>query len=450
MDQNFLIYFGILLATIGAIVVTVALVRRFFNFFLYKKTKQLEDRAARLEKEKLSLEFSLKKTSRANEELMKMNEDYRKMFQRLSFDSTDNEELFGDLLGLALELVPEAQAGSVSLLSGKRWKYVAVNGVHDWEILKRLDLKSDWMIHTEQVEIIESIIEKNYRMPKEIFEKLSEATGATIYRSMFVPFRIDGHFAGNFCLDVLYDVKFSQNSLTLMESFGKIVSNFITLKNVESLETVNQNRLLRSIVNLHEMKNLYMRGHSERVSFLAAKIGENMKLSPMEVDTLYWAGIFHDIGKISVPDEIMRKPAKMTDEEFELMKTHPIASEKLLSGGKNMDAISSVVRHHHESFDGRGYPDGLKGKDIPLSARILAVADSFDAMMRPRPYGESLEPEEAVEKIGFLSGTKFDPEVVECSLEILKEYSKNMKARPTGNSSESYHKVLNSSMPNRL
>ncbi len=155
-------------------------------------------------------------------------------------------------------------------------------------------------------------------------------------------------------------------------------------------------------------------GHSERVARIAVRIGEEMGLARGEINDLYLAGLLHDVGKIGIRDEVLLKPGPLTPEEFAHVKEHPATGERIISNVTRLSYLRPAVRGHHERFDGQGYPDGLGGEAIPLAARILAVADSCDAMMSARRYRLAFTPAriEAIFQAG--SGTQWDPGIVKC------------------------------------
>jgi HD-GYP domain-containing protein (c-di-GMP phosphodiesterase class II) len=184
---------------------------------------------------------------------------------------------------------------------------------------------------------------------------------------------------------------------------------------------------VRSLVSSLDAKDPYTRGHSERVARIAQRLGARLGLPKDDLRDIYLAGLLHDIGKIGVDDQILRKPGQLTKEEFELVKKHPVIGYNILAGLDNLRNTLPGVRHHHEAYSGRGYPDGLAGNEIPFIARILAVADSFDAMLSDRPYrsGLKLEKLEAILREG--SGQQWDPIVVDAyfavSHDILQIYA---------------------------
>jgi len=148
---------------------------------------------------------------------------------------------------------------------------------------------------------------------------------------------------------------------------------------------------VKSMVSTLDAKDPYTRGHSQRVALIARRLGEELGLPPGDLDDVYLSGLLHDIGKVGVDDRILRKPDKLTDEEFDQVKKHPLIGYDILRGLTNLQRVLPGVRNHHEHYNGRGYPDALTGDQIPLMARIIAVADSYDAMSKDRPYRSGLK-----------------------------------------------------------
>jgi len=181
------------------------------------------------------------------------------------------------------------------------------------------------------------------------------------------------------------------------------------------------NSLIFSLVYAVEAKSPWTRGHSDRVRNYALAIANELKFKDQDIETLRTAAILHDIGKIGTYDVILNKPGKLTDEEFAIVKKHPVNGEEILRPVRQLGKILPIIRHHHERIDGKGYPDGLKGEEIPLCARILHVADSFDSMTADRPYRPAPGMEYAVSELKKYSGTQFDPKVVEAFLRVLEK-----------------------------
>ncbi len=191
--------------------------------------------------------------------------------------------------------------------------------------------------------------------------------------------------------------------------------------------------IIATLAKALEAKDAYTLGHTERVTDYAVKIAQYMGLSEEETETINKAALLHDIGKIGIKPEILDKKESLTPEERTIIKTHPVLGINILSPIKILGDILPIIRYHHERFDGTGYPEGLSTDEIPLGARILAVADSFDAMTSDRPYHLRLSLDDAIMELENNSGTQFDPDVVKALLVILKkEYQYQNPKRKEG------------------
>lgn len=219
--------------------------------------------------------------------------------------------------------------------------------------------------------------------------------------------------------------RFDQLEL-LVESCVKAIRQMRTIKEYQSelskayIQTIE---MLRTVV---ESRDSDTKGHSERVSDLAAAIAAHMGFDGKDLDRIRTAGLFHDVGKIGVPDSILLKNGPLTDEEFLSIKLHPSEGERILSAYSEFDDLIAMVRSHHERFDGRGYPDGKKGEEICIGARIMTVADSFDAMVSNRAYRKGLGFDVAVSELLRNSGSQFDPKVVDAFISLTEEMGKDV------------------------
>ncbi|MGD8394179.1 MAG: HD-GYP domain-containing protein, partial [Candidatus Eiseniibacteriota bacterium] len=169
---------------------------------------------------------------------------------------------------------------------------------------------------------------------------------------------------------------------------------------------------VRSLVAAIDAKDAYTRGHSERVQIAACAIGAAMGLDAAAATDLYWAALLHDIGKIGVPDAILNKVDSLDADEVATLRQHPVLGAEMLAPLDWLERARQAIRHHHERIDGKGYPDGLSGDEIPLAARIIAVADTFDAMISRRHYRRERCPAEALEELIDVAGRQLDLEVV--------------------------------------
>jgi putative nucleotidyltransferase with HDIG domain len=203
---------------------------------------------------------------------------------------------------------------------------------------------------------------------------------------------------------------------------------FISNRNFNG-KSEQEEMLLNTVLSLAktiDARDQYTAFHSHNVADYARSIAKELGLNHEEVESTYLAGLIHDIGKIATPDHILQKEGRLTEEEYGIMKKHSEDGYQIIKGMKRFEeiGISAIVRHHHERFDGKGYPQGLKGTEIPLGARILGVADAFDAMTTNRSYRQKLAIETAAEELQRFSGSQFDPAAAKAFLKVLKREGK--------------------------
>ncbi len=178
---------------------------------------------------------------------------------------------------------------------------------------------------------------------------------------------------------------------------------------------------IKAIIEALDAKDSFTLGRSRRVAFYALKLTNKLALKPSEVSQIELAGLLHDIGMIGVAEDILNKSQKLTDDEYEKIKMHVKYSVKILEDIKQLQEITEIIKYHHEYYNGGGYPYGLKGEEIPLGSRIIAIADAYDSMVSERAYRKSLSSEEAVEILKQGSGIQFDPNLVQVFISILPE-----------------------------
>lgn len=177
---------------------------------------------------------------------------------------------------------------------------------------------------------------------------------------------------------------------------------------------------LSALTSAIDAKDSYTRGHSERVTELSIKLANECKVSDADIENIKIGGLLHDIGKIGIPEAVLNKPGRLNDEEFAIIKSHPDLGIHILGKVEFLEPMVPIIRHHHERYDGRGYPAGLKGDEIPYLARIVSVVDTFDAMTTNRPYRKALSIEESLKEIEKCSGTQFDPEIAAAFVKMVQ------------------------------
>lgn len=188
----------------------------------------------------------------------------------------------------------------------------------------------------------------------------------------------------------------------------------------EKLERISM-QIVTALSGAIDAKDTYTNGHSTRVADYSREIARRLGLSEKEQDDIYMMGLLHDVGKIGVPDAIINKPAKLTDEEYSIIKQHPTMGAEILTNITEFPKLSTGARWHHERYDGKGYPDGIAGEEIPLEARIIAIADAYDAMSSRRSYRDVLPQLQIYSEVQKGKGTQFDPAFAEIMLSMIDE-----------------------------
>jgi putative nucleotidyltransferase with HDIG domain len=187
----------------------------------------------------------------------------------------------------------------------------------------------------------------------------------------------------------------------------------------QEIHSLNQ-ALFNTLAEVIDLRDPFVLGHSKKVAYLASAIAKKFKLPEKKIELIYRAGLLHDIGKIGISDSILQKPFPLTNEEIKKIERHPELGANLLKTSQILANLIPIIRHHHERYDGTGYPAGLKGNEIPFEARILTIADAIDAMISNRPYRNGLSNYALLDQIGSGSGSQFDPQVASVTIDLLR------------------------------
>jgi len=201
------------------------------------------------------------------------------------------------------------------------------------------------------------------------------------------------------------------------------ITTYLAFEMIHRLQRQTQEAMI-AMADAIDQRDPYTADHSRRVAELAVRVAETYGLNERDIERLRLAARMHDIGKIGIGNDLLHKPGKLTDDEWEILRAHPVIGEQLLKPYRQFRHETRLVRHHHERWDGKGYPDRIRGQAIPLGARIIAVADTFDAMTTSRPYRPALSRQYAIDEIRTSAMSQFDPQIVASFLQVMEESSK--------------------------
>jgi response regulator RpfG family c-di-GMP phosphodiesterase len=326
----------------------------------------------------------------------------------------DLEEVLDLIMSQAKEVL-FAEASSIFLIDENRKElyFVSATGTGGKKA-KRVRVPWGKGIVGWVAETGETLLVPDVAKDKRFYKRVDEETDFVTKSILAVPLVVRGRVVG--VAEVLNkkgDGTFAQEDVDLFEAFARHAA--VAVENARLYAELEElfRSSIRAVVFAVEAKDRYTRGHTERVTEYSVMSARELGLSRGDVKRVEIASLLHDVGKIGIPDTILGKPGKLTDEEFEIVKSHPVRGTEIMAPIGAMREIVPGIRHHHERYDGLGYPDKLRGKEIPLLGRIIAVADVFDALTTDRPYRSAVSVDETLEYLQSNAGYQFDPEVVE-------------------------------------
>jgi len=372
---------------------------------------ELENRVGEQEKSAILVNRELKKQILSMKTLFAVSQDLN---SRL-----DVEDLIN---GLALSLIGELQVASMAFFELKKDddEYLTLRELKGFDKNRIADLRIPangelvrWVKETTKPRKIARNGDSRWvtRLPDirlAVFEYVTPIIVRQALRGLvFTGPKLNGRECKSFELDLL---------ASLCNSAGTAMEHARLFQQLENtyLSTV------KALMSIVEAKDAYTKGHTERVADYAAALGAKMRLGKNELRDLAFAAVLHDIGKLVIYEHVLTKPGSLNDEEWEILKSHPAIGASIIENMEFLSGAVPLVRHHHERYDGGGYPDGLKGEEIPLGARIIAVADSYDAMTTDRPYREALSGEVALNTMITKAGTQFDARAVEGFVDLVE------------------------------
>ncbi len=255
-----------------------------------------------------------------------------------------------------------------------------------------------------------------------VSEKVDEQQRPDVLRSFLgLPLRIGSRVMGYFELGSVEANAFCENDRRILEVLASQAA--IAIENARLFEKTQETyyETIRSLAQALEARDAYTRGHSERVTRYSIAVAEKMSMTADCVKVIRYAGLLHDIGKIGISDSILHKRLALSEEEWGVIRSHPLFGDLILQPLKFLEEAQRIVLRHHERWDGSGYPGNMKGEEIPIEARIIAIADAYDAMTSNRPYRQALPHAEALGEIDKAAGRQFDPQVVEAFLSVIDD-----------------------------
>jgi len=327
-----------------------------------------------------------------------------------------------NMFDIACEIYPKFDKASCSIKKGKFVKFVSARG-YDIQSLNHMEFLNDkflWGLHKPII-----VKETDYNSA---FKKKENATHfVQSYGHLIESIRFTVVIGENEHANMSFDIyqgsqhHFNERDLSNFSSFQTMMNSYYRVGILKSETEQLKDDIVVSLVRTLELYDLYTGGHSEEVADLSVRLGRRLDLSKQQLLTLYWAGIVHDIGKIGIPYKILNKKEKLTRKEYEIIKQHPIHGYDILSQSIGLQDIAEIVLHHHEWWNGKGYPEGLMKDDIPYLSQVLHVCDAVDAMAKDRVYRSRLSDDEIIEQLKTGMEEQFSPLIADEMISFIQE-----------------------------
>jgi putative nucleotidyltransferase with HDIG domain len=324
-----------------------------------------------------------------------------------------------DLILDQLKHVVPYDSSSIQIVSGEKLIIRAVAGKHQKNILgQELSIRDDKVAHpilNEQSTVLRADVSDDP-------DWLKVPGSAKVKSWIGAPLIVRGACIGILTVDGYKENQFDESDAQLVSSFA--IHAGIAIENSRLFEALEDSytQTVTALANAIDVRDSYTIGHSQRLAKLAVECAQVLQCTSKETEDTRWAALLHDIGKIGIPDDILRKPSSLDASEMDVIRQHPEIGARIVEPIKNLSHLAPIIRAHQEQFDGKGYPDGLSGSQIPVVARVISVADAYVAMTDERVYRGALSRSKATSELKKYAGTQFDPKVVDAFLQVIKSH----------------------------
>lgn len=334
-------------------------------------------------------------------------------------DSEPSQVSYAEALGMACEKIG-AKTGLLFLSDDSSQELVLAasvgvegNDFAQWPILAMGEGLSGWVAENRKAYFSNDLSSEGRFQPVSVM-KYRRAS------ALSVPILRNGQLLGVLTFADERPGAFGRADLLLAEAVASSLALGLRCAQLRLEAEASYLSVIRGLANALEAKDAGTQGHSLRIAHLCREVGRALSFDKERLDRLEAAAYLHDIGKIGIPESVLNKPGKLTDEEWTTIRRHPQIGAEILKGIPSLTLVAGFVEAHHERLDGTGYPHGLKGEEIPLESRIISAADAFDAMVNCRPYRSGLALDHALAELCRLAGVQFDPTVVSCIMEVVQ------------------------------
>jgi HD-GYP domain-containing protein (c-di-GMP phosphodiesterase class II) len=364
-----------------------------------------------------------------NEEIESLNSENSMIIEKMNIlldetsdvlDFENEEEFLIQAFNNLYNLIPESSSGIISMIKGDEVKYIASKNF-EIETLNSLSLKKNQYITYENVFKTKNIKTIKQELLSENKKSLLNNIIKSVNESLYIPLNGYKKQIGNLIFHTNGSNVFTEESFRIAVYYSKLISLFLKIDNMNEFQNNVQKQIIIALIKMMEYHDTYTKGHSQNVAELAESFSRYLGYEKNFLDRIYWSGMVHDIGKIIIPQYILNKPAKLTHDEYDLIKKHPVYAYEVLNEIDSLKDISHIVRHHHERVDGKGYPDNLFDGEIPVESKILCLVDTWDAMTRNRSYRKALSKEVAKKELIKNKGKQFDEKLVDHFIKFIEE-----------------------------